>query len=127
MREPADQALVGVREQIEALPDGPNTLLRLTLTGAVGSHELPLVDQLETWLQARCDNQKLLYDELRSELRTTEALEGALRDLAESDEVVAGAVADLRAMVQDFAESVVLIPRSARTGRSLLIAGASLR
>lgn len=96
--EPAHEGLQSLRERIEGLPDGSNTLLRLTLRGAVGSHELPLVDQFDTWLEARCANKQLLYSDLRTQLRTTEALQGALRDLAESDGVVAGVVADLRAM-----------------------------
>lgn len=96
--EPVHETLQALQERIERLPMGTDTLLRLTLTGAVRADELPLADQFETWLQARCDNNQLLYFELRNEVQTTGALAGALRDLAESDEVVAGAVADLRAM-----------------------------
>lgn len=98
LRDGADGALSRLRERIEGLPDGPNTLLRLTLTGAVGAHELPLVDRFETWLRARRDNGRLLHFELHAQLHTTEALEEALLDLAGSDAVIAGALADLRAM-----------------------------
>jgi len=94
----AVECLASLRDEIEGMADGPSTLLRLTLTGAVRSDELPLVDQFETWLQARCDNQQLLYAELRDKVRTTEALEEALRELSESDSVIAGSAADLRGM-----------------------------
>ncbi len=95
---PADENMALLREQIEGLPDGPNTLLRLTLTGVVRADELPLVEQLETWLAARCENEELLHAEVRNEVRTAEAMEGALRDMCEADSVVAGSVADLRRM-----------------------------
>ncbi|MEA3403561.1 MAG: DNA repair exonuclease [Armatimonadota bacterium] len=96
--EPADEALRALREEIQALEDGPRTLLRLRLSGTVGADSLPLLSEFEAWLDARCENEQLLHAEFESDLRTSEELAGALRQVAERDEVIAGAVADLRSL-----------------------------
>ncbi len=94
---PAEE-LASLRDEVQALEDGPRTLLRLRLGGTIAADGLPLVRESEQWLQARCENGQLLYADLQSELRTTEELEGALRVVAGQDSVIAGAIADLQSL-----------------------------
>jgi len=96
--EPADKALGELREEIRALEDGPQTLLRLRLNGTLGADSLPLIAEFEEWLEARCDNEQLLYVKIERDLRTSGELAGALQRLADQDEVIAGVVADLRSL-----------------------------
>jgi len=96
--ETVDEGLGALREEIQALDDGPHTLLRLRLSGTVGAHSLPLLSEFAEWLDARCENEQLLYAELEQDVRTSEELAGVLRQLAEQDEVIAGTIADLRSM-----------------------------
>lgn len=94
----AKEELERLRDRIESLPDGGNCLLRMTLSGVIPANDLPLVEQLRTGLQARCQEQRLLYADLRSQVKTSEALEGSLRALVDSEPVLAGVVADLGRM-----------------------------
>jgi DNA repair exonuclease SbcCD nuclease subunit len=99
--EALDDDLAELRGRIERLPAREDTLLRLHLTGATRADRLPLIDDLDDWLQ----HAGLLRAELHSDVRTTEALEGALRGLAESDPVVAGTIADLQWLASLHAEA----------------------
>lgn len=96
--EPVEEALDALRNEIHALEDGAHTLLRLRLGGTVAADNLPLVREFEAWLDARCENQQLLFAGIESDLRTSEELAGALRTLAAHDEVIAGAIADLQSL-----------------------------
>lgn len=96
--EPMDEAMSSLQDEIQALDDGPNTLLRLRLDGTVSAGNLPRLAEFAEWLKARCENAQLLYAEVERNMRTSEELAGALRQLAEQDEVVAGTIADLRSL-----------------------------
>jgi hypothetical protein len=91
--------LESLRREIEALESQAQMLLRIRLHGRLRADELPGLRDLTVWLQARVANDQLLWAELTSHVHTAEALEGALRDLAAADPLVAQCVADLRRMV----------------------------
>jgi DNA repair exonuclease SbcCD nuclease subunit len=90
--EPAAEALARLRGEIEQLPSREDTLLRLHLTGAVRADSLPLLADFADWLE----HVGLLRADVDNQVRTTESLEGALRQIVDSDPVIAGAAADLR-------------------------------
>jgi len=92
---PAEEARLALQASIEALPDGPQTLLRLHLTGLVRPDELLEAEQLQTWLVARCENSYLLHAEVRQALLTTTEVAGALQELVQGDAILAGTLADL--------------------------------
>lgn len=95
VHEPLPESLQHIQNDLDNLAqteDKEKTLLRLKLTGAVRADSLPQLEDLDFWLQA----QGFLQTELISRVQTLEALEGALRQLVESDAVVAGVVADLQ-------------------------------
>ncbi len=96
--EPVEEALSELRERVRSLPDGPRTLLRLRLSGTVAADSLPMIARFGEWLDARHENQQLLHVEFERDIRTSEELAGALRELAEQDEVIAGAIGDLRSL-----------------------------
>lgn len=98
IEEPAGEALKALREDIENLEDGPNTLVRLRIRGTLGADSLSLLSELDKWLQARCANEQLLHAEVDTDIRTSEELAGALQRLADRDEVIAGTVADLQSL-----------------------------
>ncbi|MGI5818740.1 MAG: metallophosphoesterase family protein [Armatimonadota bacterium] len=98
VNEPVGEALDGLRSEVETLEDGPHTLLRLRVDGTVSADSLPLLGEFAEWLDARRDNGQLLHVELEREIGTSEELAGALRALADQDEVIAGAIADLRSL-----------------------------
>ncbi|MBC7288527.1 MAG: DNA repair exonuclease [Armatimonadetes bacterium] len=93
----SSEDLRALERAIEAIQEGRKTLLRVVLRGSLRADELPDLERLEKWAQARVDEGKLLGVEIiRRELYTTEDLEGDLRQLADSDLLIAQAVADLR-------------------------------
>lgn len=89
--EPAEERLARLRLDLETLPDRERTLLRLTLTGAVSAESFPQLAEFAAWLQAA----GFLQQEVRNQVRCLEELHGALQALADRDEVIAGAAADL--------------------------------
>jgi len=95
---PVEEALAELREETQAIEDGPQTLLRLRLSGTVGADSLPLIAEFEEWLEARRDNRQLLHVEIERDVRSSGELAGALQRLADQDEVIAGVVADLRSL-----------------------------
>ncbi|MFW5867205.1 MAG: metallophosphoesterase family protein [Armatimonadota bacterium] len=98
LREPVEEALASLREEIQALEDGPRTLMRMKLSGTVGAESLPLIAEFEQWLEARVENRQLLHAEVERDVRTSEELAGALRTLADQDAAIAGTIADLRSL-----------------------------
>lgn len=90
--EPVSDTLAALRQQVEALAERDKVLLRLQLDGAVRADSLPLLDDFEDWLGAA----GLLRAEMVNRVKSLEQTEGALRILVESDEVIAGVVADLQ-------------------------------
>lgn len=85
-----------LQEEIKQFPAGANTVLRLTLTGVIPAEILRLITELDMWLQARCDNGDLLYAELKTQLQTIEAREGALHELIERDPIIGEVLATLQ-------------------------------
>ena len=98
LREPVEDALSALREEVQALDDGPNTLLRLRLSGTVSAESLPLLAEFGEWLDARVENAQLLHAEVEREVRTSQELAGALRTLSDQDPAIAGTIADLRSL-----------------------------
>ncbi len=96
VHEPLSESLQHIQNNLAQTADKENTLLRLTLTGAARADSLPQLEDFDFWLQA----QGFLQTELISQVQTLEALEGALRQLVESDAVVAGVVADLQRLAR---------------------------
>jgi DNA repair exonuclease SbcCD nuclease subunit len=89
--EPVAERLERLRADLEALPGRADTLLRLTLTGAVSAESFPHLAEFAAWLAAA----GFLQQEVRHQVRCLEELHGALQSLADRDEVIAGAAADL--------------------------------
>jgi len=97
---PAEESLGEIREDVEAIDNSESTLLRIRLRGLLRADELPKVEEFATWLEARRDNELLLYVELDSQIHTTEKLRGALMETAQSDVIVGRTVADLHRMAE---------------------------
>ena len=89
--EPVAERLERLRADLEALPGRADTLLRLTLTGAVSAESFPQLAEFAAWLAAA----GFLQQEVRNQVRCLEELHGALQSLADRDEVIAGTAADL--------------------------------
>ena len=89
--EPVAGRLERLRTDLEALPSRADTLLRLTLTGAVNAESFPHIEEFAAWLEAA----GFLQQEVRNQVRCVEELHGALQSLADRDEVIAGTAADL--------------------------------
>ncbi|MHB9023542.1 MAG: metallophosphoesterase family protein [Armatimonadota bacterium] len=97
----AEATIEQLKKEIGNIPDGPDVLIRLTLTGEIPSDELLLINEFTTWLQARCENGDLLYAECISQVHSTEAIAGALRDLTDRDPALAGVLADLQRLADE--------------------------
>jgi len=93
--EPIAEAMQRLRAEIDGLESKGKTLLRLVLTGAVSADSLLQLEQFGAWLREA----GLLRAELISRVECVDELAGALKALAESDEVIAGTVADLQRLV----------------------------
>ncbi len=110
-----------LKESVEGLgDDGPNTLVRIDLTGAIPSEHLPKVAELETWLEARVQNEDLLHYELRDSLRTAEELGQRLEGAIEQEPVLAAVVAELRLLESGGAADVTGLEAEPRPLMELL-------
>jgi hypothetical protein len=96
LRMPVADGIRAIMDDIIQCDDGPQTLLRLSLTGTVPANEVAAIEQLSVWLAARCANGELLHAEQRVSIRTTEQLSGALRESADSEPILAAAIANLQ-------------------------------
>jgi hypothetical protein len=103
-----------LRESVAGLTDGPNTLVRIYLAGAVPSEHLPKVAELETWLEARVQNKELLHYELRDSLRTAEELGQRLEAAIAQEPVLASVVAELRLLESAGAADVTALDAEPR-------------
>jgi len=92
VQEPLSDALECLKAEVEALEGREKTLLRLVLEGMARADSLSLLRDFEKWL----GEAGLLRAEIISKVASVEQLEGVLQALVESDEVIAGVVADLR-------------------------------
>ncbi len=92
LTEPVAAAVDTLCAEIEALPARDRTLLRLRLTGMLQTDSMERVTQFAAWL----DHAGLLRAEVDADIGLLEELTGKLKALAESDEVIAGAIADLQ-------------------------------
>ena len=92
LTEPVAEALDALRAETDALDCRDRTLLRLRLTGTLHADSMAQIEQLEAWLNPL----GFLRAEVRVDIGLIEKLAGKLKALAESDEVIAGAITDLQ-------------------------------
>ena len=112
LTEPVAEAVDALSAEIEALPARDRTLLRLKLTGTLQTDSMARVGQFEAWL----NHAGLLRAEVDADIGLIEELTGKLKTLAESDEVIAGAIADLQRLADldgPVDETAEVPPRSA--------------